>query len=53
MLTRVNKLEKLLQDAEEDKEKMQEQILSLTGEVKALRVEVDFLRKDNERLKNK
>lgn len=52
-LTRVNKLEKLLQDAEEDKEKMQEQILSLTGEVKALRVEVDFLRKDNERLKNK
>ena len=53
LLTRVNKLEKLLQDAEEDKEKMQEQILSLTGEVKALRVEVDFLRKDNERLKNK
>jgi peptidoglycan hydrolase CwlO-like protein len=53
LIARVNKLEKLLHDAEEDKERMQEQILSLTGEVKALRVEVDFLRKENERLKNK
>ena len=51
--SRVKNLETLLAQSSEDKDEMRKQILTLTEEVSALRVEVDFLRKENERLKNK
>ena len=50
---RVKRLEKLLVDSSEEKDIMRDQILSLTKEVSALHVKVDFLEKENDRLKNK
>jgi hypothetical protein len=50
---RVKRLEKLLVDSSEEKDIMRDQILSLTKEVSTLHVKVDFLEKENERLKNK
>ena len=50
---RVKRLEKLLVDGSEEKDIMRDQILSLTKEVSTLHVKVDFLEKENERLKNK
>jgi hypothetical protein len=50
---RVKRLEQLLIDSTEEKNIMHEQILSLTKEVSILHVKVDFLGKENERLKNK
>ena len=50
---RVKRLEKLLVDSSEEKDIMRDQILSLTREVSALHVKVDFLEKENDRLKNK
>ena len=50
---RVKRLEQLLIDGNEEKTIMHDQILSLTKEVSALNVKVDFLEKENERLKNK
>jgi uncharacterized protein HemX len=49
---RVKNLESLLKESSEEKDEMREQILSLTKEVSALRVKVDFLEKENDRLKN-
>lgn len=49
---RVKKLETLLADSSEEKDKMRDQILALTAEVAELRAKVDFLEKENERLKN-
>jgi uncharacterized protein HemX len=49
---RVRNLESLLKESSEEKDEMREQILSLTKEVSALRVKVDFLEKENDRLKN-
>jgi hypothetical protein len=50
---RVKRLEQLLIDGNEEKTIMHDQILSLTKEVSTLHVKVDFLEKENERLKNK
>lgn len=49
---RVRNLEKLLQKAAEEKDELRESVLELTAEVNALRVKVDFLTRENERLKN-
>jgi chromosome segregation ATPase len=49
---RVNKLEKLLEESSGEKDKMRDQILALTEEVSQLRTKVEFLEKENERLKN-
>lgn len=51
--TRVRNLESLLANSSDEKDKLREQVLELVAEVHALRVEVDYLKKENERLKNK
>ena len=48
---RVLKLETLLVESSKEKDTMRESILALTAQVSKLEVEVDFLRKDNEKLK--
>lgn len=50
---RVRNLEALLSQSSDDKDELRNQVLSLTAEVNALRVKVEFLEKENERLKNK
>lgn len=50
---RVRNMEALLAASAEEKDELREQVLALTAEVHALRVKVDFLTKENERLKNK
>ena len=48
---RVRNLEVLLSKSGEEKDELREQVLALTAEVHALRVEVDYLKRENERLK--
>ena len=48
---RVRNLEALLSKSGEEKDELREQVLALTAEVHALRVEVDYLKRENERLK--
>lgn len=50
---RVKNLEALLSESSDDKDELRNQVLELTAEVNALRVKVEFLEKENERLKNK
>jgi len=50
---RVKNLEALLSESSNDKDELRNQVLELTAEVNALRVKVEFLEKENERLKNK
>ena len=50
---RVRNLEAMLSQSSDDKDELRNQVLELTAEVNALRVKVDFLEKENERLKNK
>lgn len=49
---RVRNLESLLATSSDEKDELRNQILQLTAEVNALRVKVEFLEKENERLKN-
>lgn len=49
---RVRRLEQLLTDSALEKDEMRGQILSLTKEVSALHVKVEYLEKENQRLKN-
>ena len=49
---RVRNLEELLANSADEKESLRQQVLELTAEVHALRVKVEFLAKENERLKN-
>jgi len=49
---RVRRLEQLLTDSALEKDVMRDQILSLTKEVSALHVKVEYLEKENQRLKN-
>jgi len=49
---RVRRLEQLLTDSAVEKDEMRNQILSLTKEVSALHVKVEYLEKENQRLKN-
>ena len=50
---RVRNLESLLAQSADEKDELRENVLKLTAEVHELRVKVDFLSKENERLKNK
>ena len=50
---RVRNLESLLANSSEEKDKLRDQVLELVAEVNSLRVEVDYIKKENERLKNK
>ncbi len=50
---RVRNLEALLASSSDEKDKLRDQVLQLVAEVNSLRVEVDYLKKENERLKNK
>jgi hypothetical protein len=50
---RVRNLESLLATSSDEKDELRLQVLKLTEEVSALRIKVEFLEKENERLKNK
>ena len=50
---RVRNLESLLAKSSEEKDDMRNRIETLIGEVNALRVEVNYLKRENERLKDK
>ena len=50
---RVRNLEQLLATSADDKDELRNQVLALTQEVSALRVKVEFLERENDRLKNK
>ena len=50
---RVNKLEQLLEESSKEKDEMRLRIEQLMSEVAALRVEVEYLKKENDRLKDK
>ena len=50
---RVRNLESLLVQSSDDKEELRNQVLQLTAEVNALRVKVEFLEKENDRLKDR
>jgi len=50
---RVRNLEALLATSSEEKDELREQVLKLTEEVSALRIKVEFLERENDRLKNK
>ena len=51
--SRVRNLETLLATSSDEKDELRNQILTLTAEVNALRVKVEFLAKENEILKSK
>ena len=51
--SRVKNLESLLSRSSDEKDELRQSVLALTAEVNALRVEVDYLKKENERLKMK
>jgi len=48
---RVTKLEQLLDESSKEKDEMRLRIEQLIAEVNALRVEVEYLKRENERLK--
>jgi len=50
---RVRNMESLLALSAEEKDELRNQVLALTQEVSALRVKVEYLEKENDRLKNK
>jgi len=49
---RVTNLEALLANSSNEKDTLRDQVLELVAEVNALRVKVEYLEKENERLKN-
>ena len=49
---RVRNLESMLASSSDEKETLRQQVLDLVAEVNTLRVKVEFLEKENERLKN-
>ena len=50
---RVQKLESLLEESSKEKDEMRMRIEQLIAEVNALRVEVEYLKKENDRLKDR
>lgn len=50
---RVQNLEALLAQSSEEKDELRNQVLALTQEVSALRVKVEYLEKENDRLKDR
>ena len=51
--TRVTNLEELLESSGKEKDTLRQQVLDLVAEVNALRVEVDYLKKENQSLLRK
>tara|TARA_B110000285_G_scaffold161628_1_gene180524 strand:- start:485 stop:796 length:312 start_codon:yes stop_codon:yes gene_type:complete len=51
--TRVTNLEELLESSSKEKDTLRQQVLDLVAEVNALRVEVDYLKKENQSLLRK
>jgi uncharacterized protein HemX len=49
---RVRNLESLLAKASDEKDELRDTVLELTSQVSELKVKVEFLEKENERLKN-
>ena len=49
---RITKLEALLEKAAKEKDQMRSEILTLTGQVSALRTKVEFLEKENKELRD-
>jgi predicted nuclease with TOPRIM domain len=49
---RVRNMESLLAKSADEKDELRNKVLELTGEVQALRVKVEFLEKEKDRLKN-
>lgn len=49
---RVRNLESMLASSSDEKDTLRQQVLDLVAEVNTLRVKVEFLEKENERLKN-
>ena len=49
--SRVKNLETLLANSADEKDELRNNVLKLTAEVNALRVKVEFLEKENQRLK--
>jgi len=49
---RVRNLESMLANSSNEKDELRQQVLDLVAEVNTLRVKVEFLEKENERLKN-
>jgi len=50
---RVRNLEQLLATSADEKDELRDQVLTLTQEVSALRVKVEYLEKENDRLKSR
>ena len=50
---RVRNLESMLANSSDEKDTLRQQVLELVAEVNTLRVKVEYLEKENERLKNK
>ena len=50
---RVRNLEDLLAMSSKEKDELRDSVLQLVAEVNSLRVKVDYLEKENQRLKNK
>jgi len=50
---RVRNLEELLATSADEKDELRDQVLTLTQEVSALRVKVEYLEKENDRLKSR
>ena len=50
---RVRNMEALLAKSSEEKDELRDKVLELTSEVSSLKVKVEFLEKENERLKMK
>ncbi len=50
---RVRNLETLLAQSSDEKDELRDTVLALTAQVSELRVKVEFLEKENERLKMK
>ena len=50
---RVRNLEALLASSSDEKDDLRNQVLALTQEVSALRVKVEYLEKENDRLKSR
>lgn len=49
--TRIVRMEKLLEEASEEKDDMRKEIIRLTSETAALKAEVEYLKKENQLLK--
>lgn len=50
---RVRNLESMLANSADEKDELRNKVLTLTEEVSALRIKVEYLEKENDRLKNK